>query len=370
MKIVSLPAIVFLTTLLIVIFPRHTNAQYLRDTGIDFSNDELRVIASPYLNVREYPSNVANIIGRISYYTKLDTIESMYYQDVRDLLDDNGFYVDVNDYTSWSKVIINGNKGYINNSYIRLFAKQAKTSVSFQWMHEGEGQGTINYDPALNWYGVYATEKGRRILKKVNISIQYPLITDPDYSPDYVIKTDSDSSSLFLIGSRTPVHQGLLTDTIFSANYYIDSTVVYIYPGEIKTVKLSNGNSIIFKAEIAKKIMIDSIHGWSIGDSINEYVLKVTDTLNSNVRQVINTDIPGASSAIFYNKPENNYFHGFYTFIYWIGDLDGDNKLDFIVNSGANTESCSQWHTSTLFLSSIADEGKMVKALPLSMDMW
>ena len=317
----------------------------------------LLVVASPYVNVRKGPSEDSTLIGRIPFMTEINKIKIITYWE-------NG------ESFEWSRIEIDGKEGYIDKKFLRVFVRPSKLLPDCQFLNEGEAQGIINFKPELNWYGVYSIDKHNRILKKINISIEFPTKKDYEYDPDFKIVTDQKESSMLLLGSKLLLKEGVLKDSILTTDYDREkSHFEYIFPGKRMEYQLSGGTPITFIGQV------DSVLVEAYGKKVFEkqYKLKMTyEKLNetpSSIRkwQVISKVIPGAEKAIFYERPKNNYFQRYYVFLHWIGDLDGDNKLDFIMDSGDNREACDQWHTSTLFLSSWAEKGNLVKNIYLGM---
>ena len=167
----------------------------------------------------------------------------------------------------------------------------------------------INLNPKMKWYGVYE-ENGKYILRKANVGF-YRIFGD---LLDFGITTSNNKNLAFIIGSKKKLKVKPLKGKFykeFGYNFFKKS-----------------------KEDIAelKKYGIEMM-------GKNEYSIKLNLKQDSK-SQILNPDDLEMSFAVS---------------LIWAGDLDGDNKLDFIFHFG---EKSGQ---TILFLSTESKDGDIVK---------
>jgi len=245
-------------------------------------------------------------------------------------------------YGYWERVKYNGIEGFMfDGSFIRIDTSYAKLK-KFRIMSEGFLCAPVNFDPRLNWYGIYKTHDGDS-LEKVEIDIRKLNQSDDDHSGlddgTIVIKTNISKTrrSLLLIGSEQELKEGFVRFGELSEFHSL-------YPGQTCDVGITekNGRAINFLNGL-KLNAIGTVEDIQFCPVLVNYRLRLTDIRNNYKTQDITDDFKIKGEC---GMPE----------LFWYGDLDGDRRPDLIFTAGSTT-TCQI----TLFLSCIADNDNFVK---------
>jgi hypothetical protein len=171
------------------------------------------------------------------------------------------------------------------------------------------------------WFGLYKTEAGYELMStKVNVN---PTVDNE--LMDTEVSTDQEAKPLFLVRGSDRFKPGRILTSFYGREF--------VFPAQSKDLRF----------------------GWDHYFSLNAYGEVTdgqTDTWIKNYQLKL---VHGAQSQIVVSIP-------FFTMegppnLIWAGDLDRDGKLDMLLDLGGhyNVEQ------PTLFLSSMADEGDLVK---------
>jgi hypothetical protein len=309
------------------------------------------VLAEPSLNLRDNPSSNSNVITSIPYGTYIKV-----HPDISHITDTvNGVI------GKWFPIEFEDQKGYVWGEFI-TYNKNLILNYGLLLL----GQDGSNYNPSLNWYGLYKSKDGFSRLEKVKIDLKEQYNDMYGNRPNRVM-IDSEDNPLFLYGTKENLVDGEISGISLKpkfnenwdrADYDRQLDESFLYPEEIKSLSLAGvANNLWIKAK-------DRPYFDSVNNRINtQYELEVTDTpskiynsyFNSskNNIQTITTDFPinaPASKCVTYKNP----------IIYWYGDLDMDKKTDLILSFTTMAETEGET-TLVLFLSSEAENGNHLK---------
>jgi hypothetical protein len=286
-----------------------------------------RVISKSGIIMRDAPGRNGNKIAKIPYWERV--IVNLTSQP--DTLDNiPGF---------WVKIRYKDKEGFVFDGYLADIDSTFDKPLDYRMMQEGARCACLNYDPSLHWYGIYHTNSGDS-LKKIDIEIRKPT-QGPDYIPwIIIIETDQRQPSLFLIGSRKKLKEGMI-------GYWSNKEGTVIYPGQRFP-------------QYANITLPDTVNTWFINATgivtevqdfpvFEKYCLKLSEHQRNNWKnQIILTE------KDFNDKQEVPFFN--FISIVCIGDIDGDRKPDFIF-----LISSMYVFTYRLYLSSEATNGDFIK---------
>lgn len=309
------------------------------------------VLSQPGLNMRVQPGHNSPVVTTIPFGTEIDVASS---GGVSDRI--NGFG------GVWYPVSYMGYNGYIWSQYLGNITvpKQGNINNDYRLIEEGAHCGELNYMPDLHWYGIFETNKpGIQELKKVRITLiikstlneeeRSIIFKEPFSNADFLIKTDSDRKSVFLLGSKEP-----LDETQFNAkgpgNIGFSG---FLFPEQKESLFVHGYEELELKA----KEMI------YITDSSNctperKYELELLNlSQGTNLKQVQNltSQIPemkfAASRHASFLSPK----------VIWWGDIDKDQKFDLLIYSDQMRESGDNLGFLILFLSSGTEKNQIVR---------
>ena len=177
------------------------------------------------------------------------------------------------------------------------------------------------------WYGLFSLEDHFE-LREVTITVEAvndPVSGNVDDRSGKSVAIEHAGKPLFMVKGLTAPHEGKINSVFFGDRF--------IFPGERISLKLGNNNYYSVAA------FSEAVH--LVGD---------TRLINYTIQVVKATDfqIIAEYEAIYIDGAPS---------IIWAGDLDCDGKLDLLMDLRDHYNVTEY----TLFLSSQADEGEMVK---------
>lgn len=313
--------ILILANFLLFLSSTHSNAQF---EGSPIDKNQNLVISTNGLSIRSRPTLKSKKLGVVPFGKKVIIENDKSYG-----WDTIGLYKSIwgksydseNDYPitgHWVKAKYGNISGYMFSAYLYYETNGSYSdepeylknlNKDFAILFPGLNcYSNINFSSKMKWYGVYQ-EDGIYHLKKTSVSFFRA------YSEllDFGISTNDNKSLLFIIGSEKPLNEKILEGLYWKR--FGDS--FYQYTDQD------------FQALLKYGIQVDPAkYGFSI-------------TLKSLEKsQLLNPNDAGISHAIA---------------IQWVGDLDDDGKLDFILHYGEKNGQ------TILYLSSEANKNEIVK---------
>jgi len=298
-----------------------------QNTTIDTRSNT--VIAVSGLNIREKPDKHAKVVGKIPFGHQIlyqsnqsfgvDTIKD--YQDIFDDYVNNAPKQRYHFTGNWVKISYKGTTGFVLQTYL-LENKEVERIKKFDTNEYAllfpYSSCYINfYTPnKFNWYGIYSNGEGKFELKKINISY---FTTDDGLilTRGFGVAAENNKGLVAIIGSKKALKQSIkncFTDSYYS--YKRDTSII----NKLKKYGVEPNYS--------KKS--NHIQGFKI--------------TSANKSQIIDyQDINGNEQV-----PE---------LVKFIGDLDGDDKLDYIFDTG------DKGGYLILYLSSKRKGNKLVEAV-------
>lgn len=289
------------------------------NTEPTFNSSQNTVIAVSGLKLRTKPYSSGKIINKVPFGDQVeiisdakifpDTLQS----DYKYFYGDSAYQPTLSGH--WVKVRYDGEEGYVFSAYLyynwnydNTFNKQSALLFEGSNCYEN-----LHYRPDWHWYGVYK-KGGSTILKKVRLSF---FTEQTELGPFLSIVTDVDEPSLFIFG--TPYQ------------YKSDRLLFSEYLGNEQPIHL--GDSL--NTELLERASLKIEREEQYPNSQEIYVVG---------RKGTKQRISGTQSEF-----------GQMTNLLWYGDLDGDGKMDYIIDFGEK-----EAHT-VLFLSGKAKQGELVK---------
>ncbi|MBK8969472.1 MAG: hypothetical protein IPM36_22980 [Lewinellaceae bacterium] len=200
----------------------------------------------------------------------------------------------------------------LNKNYILLFPQASCVRNYF-------------YYSGWHWYGFYKTETGI-VRKKIEISFYNLVPKEINFeSTNVVVSSSNNKSLLFILGSRN--------------EFPIQNSIEPIYSGD-------RSNGISFHDFYSSNVSNDSILKQCnlqmniINSDPNLYAAKIT-LKDHGTKQEIGSAEMRLDVLV--------------STLLWCGDLDGDNKMDYILRYGEKSSK------TILYLSKAADKGQLVK---------
>lgn len=283
-----------------------------------FDVNQNTVVAVNGLKMRTKPSLKGKVISKIPYGEKVDIVDPMLTG--LDTLDSNyKVYYTEEDYYEpllsgyWVKARYDGEEGFVFSGFLFYqFEQERKYNKKVALLMEGGNCfDNLHYRPDWYWYGIYE-EDGVHRLEKIAIDL---LVEESELGPMMVVTTNKMKPSLFIIGTPQPLGEKRL----FFSEY------------------LGGGQSIYRGGEVEDNVLLKA--ALTVEDEEEDYHAKLIAIGRNGEQQVLNPEEP------YYAYPIT---------VQWYGDIDGDGKMDYLINFGEKNSK------SILFLSSKAAPGQLV----------
>lgn len=293
--------------------------------GQEYSCEEYgqqaRVNAKSGLKLRKDPTLNSEVLLSVPYWALVDVCGLAYVSDTIEGI-----------VAGWKKVRFQETEGYMFGGFLVDEDTSHVKPKGYRFMMEGSLCASVNYDPKLNWYGVYRKDSYDTIIK-VDVSISGITLSNKEKMGDAVLSVRTNYSdsifSLFLFGTK----EEILESSVYNYQYEPH----FLYPGQLQ--------SVYSRATRHSKNMFGSWELYALGTVtdfkycplLEDYELVLTedrerDKLDQNIYAEIGFKGECRMSQLF-----------------WFGDLDMDMKPDMIFMAASNSR--ADYH---LFLSSEA----------------
>lgn len=252
-------------------------------------------VTATQLNIRHDPSLDSQVIGKL----KLG--------DLVTIVSETNEHVTIDGIQgTWKEIEFNNVKGYVFSGYLSGSAVSFNDidtfDIVFDMLYE------LNYNPTLNWYGIYSTPKG----DKIEMVAPKPYINDKFIDLKAIsFLQDTIKNYKFFIGTKEELAIGVVGVT----TYYKDKWL--IGKQSIDLILYSNEQNFLTGHKLVSSLvqLCDGIYG---DKSFENYVLRYF-----NFEQVQHGE-----SVIIY-EPKTNYLNQIPT-LAWYGDLDNDGLPEFL----------------------------------------
>ncbi len=307
---------------------------------------EFTVIAPSGLSLRSAPSLDAKRLSIVPFGTSVETIgewHEVFDEDLVEIIDQRQGY--------WIETHYQGQMGYLFSGYLK-FGPLYLPSVDginrdFRITIPGERCESINYDPALNWYGMYHDPSSGTIkVKTVKLQIQTGQHTIEDLDMAYAeigdfldVKAEEKDSFLLFFGTRTPINPNRIAhqQDYFNSHHinHWDQKGKFIYPYEHLPLYASETLPYYLASE-EEVIVGDNAHG---DEPIIDRRYHIYLTNQPNQRGGKN------DPAVYLTKElglEHSYAHFYYSGprLLWKGDINLDGFPDVIFYTPYMSEGC------------------------------
>lgn len=306
-------------------------------TAQNIEKTEFRtVISTTGLNMRSLPRVDAKIVTSVPFGEVLEAV----WQEAS-VIDTIGFhdfswkYEDgsIHEYKepidgSWMKVYYKGKQGYMFNSYLAygdVFSKisdaHKEIMKNYALLYPGNDcYADFHYDHGWFWYGFYIKDN-TLIPKEVDVSFFSRINEVIPGECNYVTSTNDNNNLNFIIGSKSPMNLNPIKNLLDRNECH-----------EWHRPKVSNE----CLEQVNLSFEFDKDAQWGEGKLYLKYKGK-TQLLNPK-------------------EYEFAYFMG----VSWVGDIDGDDKDDYIIIYG------EKGGESVLYLSSAAKKGQLVAPVAIN----
>lgn len=310
------------------------------------------VIAEPNLIIRAEPKTDGKPINSIPFLGSVSVYEEPRLKDT------------INDQPNeWRLIEYEGTKGYVWGQYLsyRKIPHDSERNKEYRIMYEGAHCGDINYDPNLNWYGLYKTPD-EEIYQLQKVEAQLKLIESVsrsnwekegfEYGQEYILKTDKEDKSIILIGTKTTLTEGMRKGK--------ENQHGFLFPEQILDMSIAKNITLAIRAKI-------EAYYDSLSNSITKrYELEVSSSkfqYSQQGRTFYTQDITNCIPFIEGTGRRNALYKN--PLLKWYGDIDGDNQVDFIISSALMQDTGGSGVAATLFLSSEAEADEFVSCVDI-----
>jgi hypothetical protein len=256
-------------------------------------NPVFAFVITSTLDIRSAPNDTSRLIYTLNKYDKVQLLENTY----QTITMTDG-------YDFWYKIRVDSLVGFTHRSYISGPIIQLNSVDTFDIVLDG--YSNFNYNPDLNWYGIFSTNKGDE-LKKIELN-PFLVGDEPEKSSISPIEKNNDNY-VFAIGTKNNLKPSIIGVKSFH------SPNTWLKP-------LNNIDLILY----------DSINGFSDGHKlipegrILRSKVAPVDSLASYTLYYSNNII--GEKIILYN-PILNYFNQIPE-LFWYGDIDHDQLPEFL----------------------------------------
>jgi len=303
---------------------------------------EYTVMAESGINLYESNNKESAVLKRLKYGEiifsmaihrpietyKADTIDGV-----------SGYWIDA----SYDKV-----NGFVFSPYVYLgkLINNKINDKTIRFTKEGLCFGEVDYHPALKWYGFYKKDS-TFYLKKIKLTMHLSKVEGLQLFEgldcvksleNILLKTDQKEKSLFLIGVTKDLSEGEIKCLLYNE--------IKSYHSEKGFLALNEEQKFFYKNKSynIKAIETPETHKYQLVYSINN-----SDTINISKE----LDLQGTvEQHQEYTTPR----------LYWIGDLNKDDILDFIIYHHTMASGGGVTWKHTLFLSKLDDRVPISKA--------
>lgn len=251
--------------------------------------------------------------------------------------------------STWMKITYKGTTGYAFGAYLSSVEQVPSTDINKEvrldfGMH---CDGQVNFDPALNWYGLYWDgEKQVGSLQKITPQLMTAENATAESMEmiDYELKDVSKKGDIqFMFGSKKELGQQKLVRS-YTPKTWInlarkDTSI------ELRNMRLTAKATDSFKEEFHE-------NSWSTHyTDLPAYEIKIHLGSRTQVLSVYDT-------ATWNNRGETNHKKYYLSpvSVRFAADLDGDGITDLLIRVGSEESGNNR-----LFLSSYAEEGEILK---------
>jgi hypothetical protein len=289
-----------LSILLIFTFIGHSiSAQEQRDT---IHSKCTTVIAVGGLNIRAKPDKMSKVLGKIPFGGNVKYLSKYAFatDTIRDYPQLYSQYKGAGDFLftgRWAKIKYKNIVGYVLDTYLyyddQVDEALKMDSGNYAVLYPYTACYTNMYTPTeFHWYGMYKNKKSTFFFKKVKINY-FSKENDAFGGKDFGVSAGNDQGLMVIVGSKKPMKEGPRNAV------------------DINEMRLENPN-----IEAQMKIYgIEKVYPQKNKPDLYEYVIKA-----NNTSQQLALLIPNRKGYPF-------------TAIQFIGDIDGDGKLDYILEN-------------------------------------
>ena len=266
----------------------------------------------------------------------------------------------------WMRVKTPSIEGYVFSGFMVadewILPADKELNNDYQLLRSGVQWSRIAYNPKLNWYAFDLTNKNRS-MQKVEITIQtWQSFSKEDYEQmdfteiPFKLLVDGRDTVCWLLGTQKVLPE---TANSVSFNGYDPNSHSsgefgkFLYPEQIVAFSTEGtGFQIVGKEEIIKDITQETGYRRAyqlIYRRLNYYSPYPYITCEINLSEELHLEGTAAEHSQFQTPT-----------LQWVGDINGDHELDFIIMASPAYESNSGAETYTLFISD-KQNGKWIR---------
>ena len=262
----------------------------------------------------------------------------------------------------WMKVLVNDATGYVFSGYCLegdwfLPSGDGDLNSEFRVFRPGKFCHNVNYDHNLHWYSLSKNGESLEVKKG---DIQFTLIHEEskfdtlwEFWKEYPLKiSDNNSDTTFLlIGSSYRLEQTTIYSEFLGEYWTFPSRGKFLYPEEVLK-KTYASNHYYFRAFDQVILTEKDPKGYK-----TEYRLEL-EILGRDFKSKL--DISEALN-LWQRESGKKHAMGKTPQILWIGDINNDEILDFIIHFEDMVDSCAACTRYYLFMSDILNSKNPIK---------
>lgn len=320
--------------LLLFCCPLKGQDDQLFEHWLKYTEGKAVVIAPAGLNLREKPTLRSNVLRSVPFGETVKIIGSKHFG--ADTVGTVDFYFNASDQLTsipisgyWLKVSHQGMQGFMFSAYLdkavnRVSAGDEALNRDYLLLFpEVSCIANYAYYPGWHWYGYYKSETGF-FRKEIEVSF-YNLIDQEMIAgnTNIVISGSNNKFLQFIIGSRSSLPEKYKTPV-----YFVGNAGISVYSMNYNDFAI---DSILRQCNLRV--------GLNANDSYNSIEKVILE--RQGTAQEIGSAEMGLDAAIFS--------------VLWCGDIDGDNKNDYIIHYG------EKGSKTILYLSKASEKGQLIK---------
>jgi len=310
------------TTYILTIIFLTNSLLYSQNTDCKYHQKICKVISKNGLNVRTEPDINSKTIMSIPYWENVKVCQEKYSTDT------------INDIVgNWLKIADEDISGFVFNGFLIDADTILLKNKDIRILVENIFCAPPNFDPKLNWYGLYEHGKIDTLIK-VDVTIRRITINEEGKleNNDIIIETNNNKQAILLIGTKDT-----LTEKIAFWNNKVVHKSDFLYPGEIFRIQ---GYHRTFELNAIGTVK-DNIDCYK---KFADYRLLLSERIGKSYpTQDLMKDITYRGECTSLE-------------LKWCGKIDNDNIPDLILTTGS-----TQMITIYLFLSSKAKKNDFIK---------
>jgi hypothetical protein len=316
------------------------------------------VMAESGINLYKEPDQSSEILVNLPFGCIINSVAPLIHPDK---FDQTYKSVEINGIDgNWIDAEYNGLFGYVFSPFVfrgdRIDTEISENEIRFT--REGLCFRKTDYHPDLIWYGLYLQDD-HFIIKQVKVNMYLTTIDGRDKfeyecveKESSALRTDLDEFSIFLFGVNKEMKQGIVPNSLYFPKAKKSKEYGFIFPEQIVPFIFENNKHSLRAFE---EVKFDSLSNRISRRYCLEYYESYDRWGNNKPFHTFRDNLNRCSAKLHsqFQTP----------IVYWVGDLNFDQKADFIIQEKSLNRTggaCTYYH---LFLSDLTAESNPIKLI-------